>query len=649
MCGFAGYIKTTADKFFIDESILEKLHKRIAHRGPDAHKVWVDTNLEVALVHRRLSIVDLTDAGIQPMFDVDRSMVICFNGEIYNYKALRKELELLGYVFVSQSDTEVFLYAFKAWGIACLDKLEGMFAAVLGDLKQQEWYFVRDRIGIKPLYFSLEGGYISFGSEIKALTELPWIGKEVSKRGMYHYLTYMVTPAPLTLYKGIYKIPAGYYMKLDPKKNVIFHEWYSLLKPSIVYDKKDLQNEVFCAKNIQNLMAEAVEKRMIPDVPFGAFLSGGIDSSLIVALMSQYTSKLKTFNVSFSDGPEYSEIEWARRVSKEYGTEHYEISISEKEAFDFFMNMIHHLDEPIADSVSIPLYYVSKLLKDSGVTVVQVGEGSDELYCGYQNYLQYLDFQRPMYELLPYPVQVATSWISSRVFPNIASRFNLFHKWNNQGGKNVFWSGALTFDEREKKHLLAPLYEDEDSILMMIYPEMNQELNSYAIVDYHLKKLYEEYPEADFLKSMMYLEFKQRLPELLLTRIDKMTMANSVEARVPFLDHKHVEFAFQVPSYLKYKNGVTKYILKKACEGILPKDVIYRKKMGFATPSVRWLKEGKYFRPYFNDLLIKKNYRYEQFFKKGAINKIFQKHQDTNLNYGLESWSLMNLIAHELI
>jgi asparagine synthase (glutamine-hydrolysing) len=649
MCGLAGYIKTTAQNFSVDPSILEALHACIAYRGPDAHKIWFDTDLEVALVHRRLSIVDLSDAGVQPMFDKDRSVVICFNGEIYNYKALRAELEACGYQFVSQSDTEVFLYAFKQWGIACLDKLEGMFAGLLGDLKKQEWYLIRDRMGIKPLYFSLEGGYLSFGSEIKALTQLPWIKKELSPRGMYHYLTYMVTPAPMTLYKGIYKMPAGYYMKLDAVKNVSFTEWYSPLRPSILYDKKDLNNESFCVATIRTLMHEAVQKRMISDVPFGTFLSGGIDSSLIVALMSQYTETLKTFNVSFSDGLEYSEIEWARKVSKTYGTEHHEIIISEKEAYDFFTKMIHHLDEPVADSVSIPLYYVSKLLKDAGVTVVQVGEGSDELYCGYKNYVQYLDYQRPLYESLPYSLQSATSWISARACPKMAAQFNLFHKWNNGGGNSVFWSGALTFDEREKKNLVSIFFDDEDPVIKMIYPEMKQHFNSYAIVEYHLNKLYEQDPQADFLKSMIYLEFKQRLPELLLTRIDKMTMANSVEARVPFLDHKHVEFALQVPTHLKYKNGETKYILKKACEGILPHDVIYRKKMGFAAPSVRWLKEGTYFRKYFEDLLIRKNKSYGAVLNDDVVVNLFKKHQSTDLNYGLECWSLMNLITHELM
>ena len=644
MCGVGGYIKIGSQDFFSDEKILQKMHEIIAHRGPNAHKIWIDNKREVALVHRRLSIVDLTDAGTQPMFDKDYTVTICFNGEVYNYKQLRKELEFLGHNFFSQSDTEVFLYAFKQWGIACLDRLEGMFAGVLGDLKKNEWYIFRDRMGIKPFYFSFEGGYLSFASEIKALTVLPWINKELSTRGLYHYLTYMVAPAPLTMYKNIYKLPAGYYMKLDALKKTTFYEWYSPLKPAVIYDQSDLLNEDFCINMIRTLMREGVQKRMIADVPIGAFLSGGIDSSLIVALMAECAGRVTTCNISFSDAPEYSEVEWAQKVSQYYGTDHHQILISEKEAFDFFKTMVYQLDEPIADSVSIPLYYVSKLLKSAGVTVVLVGEGSDELYCGYQNYMQYLGNQRAVYEYMPHIMQSATAWTAARFFPKIGQKINLFHKWNNGKNRNIFWSGALVFDEKEKNYYMNIDAYKEDVVLRMIYPDMNQNYDSYAFVEYFLKNI----KRADYLKQMTYLELKHRLPDLLLTRIDKMTMANSLEARVPFLDHKHVEFALQIPSTLKNKNGITKYILKKACEGILPHDVIYRKKMGFATPCVRWLKEGKYFRPFFNDILKNKSKNYTSMFHDQRISDLFYRHQTTDLNYGLECWTLQNVLSHEL-
>lgn len=649
MCGFAGYFSTKPGIFTADKQLLTQLHKSIEHRGPDGFGIWSSQSLKVALVHRRLSIIDLSEAGKQPMFDADNSVVICFNGEIYNYKALRKELELLGHKFRSNADTEVFLYAFKEWGIACLDKLEGMFAGILGDLKKNEWYLVRDRIGVKPLYFSLDGDHISFASEIKALWKLPWLKSKLNQRGLYHYLTYMVTPAPLTLYQGVYKMPAGYYAKVDSKRKVTFHEWYNPLLPEIRYSQTNLNNEQFCLEKARALLTDSIQKRMIADVPFGVFLSGGVDSSLNVALMSQFTDRVKTFNVAFSDGPEYAEVEWARKVAKKFNTEHHEISISEKEAFEFFENMVYYQDEPIADCVCVPLYYVAKLLKDSGTTVVQVGEGADELYCGYQNYANYLEAYKKYYQpayYIPQAIKESGSWMAAKLFPSKKYHLALLEQWAS--GRHLFWSGALAFSEDWKKTIMPAPQEESDPVLEKIYPGLDQRLDSYAIVDYHLKKLYSIDPSADFLKSMIYLEFKQRLPELLLMRVDKMTMATSVEGRVPFLDHKHVEFALQVPTKFKYNNKMTKYLLKKSAENILPHDVIYRKKMGFAAPITRWFKSGKYFKPYFKDMLATKQMNLNAVFGKQEINRLMRETQRDDRDYSVQLWVLQNVLATQV-
>ncbi len=650
MCGFAGYI-SCGKQFVVNSEILEKMHTTIAHRGPDGHGVWVSEKHKAALVYRRLSIIDLSDAGAQPMFDVQRTIVIIFNGEIYNYKKLRAELEGYGHWFSSQTDTEVFLYAFKQWGIACLDRLEGMFAAVLGNLIIDEWYCVRDRMGIKPFYFSLEGDYLSFASEIKALWHLPWLNKKLNQQALYHYLTFLVTPAPYTLYQGVYKLPAGMYIKMNAVKEVTFHEWYNPLVPKITYAQSDMASELFCIGETRRLLTDAVQKRMISDVPFGVFLSGGIDSSLITALMSQFTDRVKTFNVSFSDGPEYSEVAWARKVSKLFNTEHHEIMISEKEAFEFFQKMVYHQDEPIADPVCIPLYYVSKLLRDSGATVVQVGEGSDELYCGYQAYANHLDAYRKYYRPtlgVPQSLKKAGSWLAATIFPQKKYYGALLDQWAS--GQHSFWSGAIAFSDFAKRDLLLRGDVNQpDSVVEKIYPGLLEGRGSYAFIDYHLKKLYEKKPNADFLQSMIYLEFKQRLPELLLARVDKMTMATSVEGRVPFLDHAHVEYAFQVSSELKYKNGVTKYILKKACEGILPHDVIYRKKVGFAAPTTRWFTQGTYFKPYFMDLLATKKDALKNIFERKEIDRLLQKTQSMQFDYAPQLWTLQNVLATEVL
>lgn len=608
MCGIAGYLNLTRTEP-VQAELLDQMQRAIAHRGPDGHNIWISPRKHLGFAHRRLSIVDLSDAGLQPMSTPDGSVTIIFNGEIYNAPELRAELELSGQTYFSGTDTETILYAYQRWGIAALKRLEGMFAFVLYDAVQDELYLVRDRIGIKPLYFSLQGGTLSFASEIKALWQLPWVAKKTNALGLYHYLTFLVTPAPMTMFEGVYKLPAGFYAKVDAHKNVTFTQWYDVLQPAVTYDARDLHNEQFCIEQIRTLLRQAIKSHTLSDVPYGVFLSGGIDSSLNTALMAEFTPKVKTYNVSFSDGPEQSEVQWARKVAKLYDTEHYEVEISEKEAFEFFSSMVYHQDEPLADCVCIPLYYVSKLVRDSGTIVVQVGEGSDELFCGYSSYGRYLDLYRRYWQ----PGQkYAPSWarkgaykLSEFVLANRPNYRDVIKNWADD--RAFFWSGATAFSEVAKAQLWASAREQTmDPIVAQIYPSMEQTFDSHSIVDYHLRQLYHADPQADFYKAMLYLELKQRLPELLLMRVDKMGMATSIEGRVPFLDHQVVEFAMQIPTSLKYRNGVTKYILKKACEGIVPMDVIYRPKMGFAAPIVRWFDQGTYFKPYMKELLAQK-------------------------------------------
>ncbi|MCK4517610.1 asparagine synthase (glutamine-hydrolyzing), partial [Candidatus Babeliales bacterium] len=369
MCGIAGFSNQTNTKNQINEKLLHAMQQSLTHRGPNDSGVWKSDQHQIGFAHRRLSIIDLSPAGRQPMMNSNQSVVVCFNGEIYNHKELRKQLESLGHTYRTETDTETLIHAYEEWGIKFLEKLDGMFAIALFDTKNQELYLIRDRIGIKPLYFSTQGGYLSFASEIKALWQLPWMKRKMSAIAHHHYLTFMVTPAPYTIFEGVYKLPAGMYAKLDAKKNLSFHEWYSPLTSISQAEKKQFNNENFCVENIRELLKVSTKKRMISDVPFGAFLSGGIDSSLNVALMAQEIGKVKTFTVAFSDGPEINELKWARKVAKQFDTDHHEIIISEKEAFEFYEKMIYHNDEPLADPVCIPFYHVAKLAKESGVTV----------------------------------------------------------------------------------------------------------------------------------------------------------------------------------------------------------------------------------------------------------------------------------------
>lgn len=643
MCGFAGFINVSKQNFSADESLLNKMQETLAHRGPDGSRIWKSDEHELGLAFRRLSFLDLSDAGMQPMFDQERSIVVCFNGEIYNHEQVRQELKNLGYTYVSSSDTETIIYAYKAWGIAGLEKLDGMFAIVLYDFSKRQLYLIRDRLGVKPLYFSLQGGVLSFASEIKALWNLPWMRKEYSTQAQYHYLTFMVTPAPMTMYQGVYKLPAGFYAVLDDHKQLMFKEWYTPVTKISAAQKKEFESEAFCIENIRSLLAESAKKRMVADVPVGAFLSGGVDSSLNVALMAASVGKISTFTVSFSDGPESNELSWARLIAKQFGTEHHELTIGEKEAFEFYERMVYHLDEPLADCVCIPFYFVSKLAHDLGVKAVQVGEGADELFFGYPVYGQYKKLYDAGYQttqkFLPAFMRQGIRAVTAPFLANHIQRLALLDNWAEN--KHLFWGGALAFAEAQKKGLYAQAPEP-DAIVAQIMVGAAQAYDSGAFVDYHVQALKKLDPDADFCKQMLYLELKQRLPELLLMRADKMSMAASLEAREPFLDYKLVEFMMHVPAHLRFKNGETKYLLKKVCEGILPHEVIYRKKVGFAAPTFRWFKEGRYFPAYFERM---KNSAQNRHDIPKLPEHMLSGQQANPLGFAVQRWVLQNMWA----
>lgn len=648
MCGIAGYISLQPQNWkTIEEKLLEAMLKKMVHRGPDGKGNWISQNYGIGFAHQRLSLLDISSAGSQPMTSPDGLVTVIFNGEIYNHLEVRKKLEELGYVYRSTTDTETLLYAFHAWGIECLKKLNGEFAFVIFDQRTNEIFCVRDRMGVKPLYFAEKEGWFSFASEIKALWSLPWLEKKINQQGLYHYLTFMVTPAPFSLYEGVYKLPAGYYAKIDAQRSVTFHEWYNPLANFSHDEYVRAYNEQYCIEKIQTLLRDSIHSRMIADVPIGVLLSGGVDSTAITALMAEHSSKIKTFTVSFSDGPEYSELEWARKVSKLYGTDHHEIIISEKEAFSIFDTMTYYQDEPVADCVCVPLYYVTKLAHEHDIRAVLVGEGSDELFCGYSTYAQILSLEtlwRRSSRFIP-------SWIRKKIYQSaqrtsfkFKERIDMVYDWAHD--RSLFWGGALAFREHSKKRLYdyLPSYEN-DEMVERIYSGLNQHNDSYAFVDYHLKQFKKYNSANDLLLKMIYLELKQRLPELLLMRVDKMTMAHSIESRVPFLDYRLVEFALHIPAHLKFKNNQTKYILKKALEGIVPHDVIYRKKMGFAAPTTRWFRSNSYFRNCIESDLAKLSQNHDFNFNFSTLLTLSTKHFLNKQDYSVQLWTLKNFFS----
>ena len=642
MCGFAGY-KTERD-VTIDDTVLHEISELLAHRGPDDSGMWRSNDHKTAIVSRRLSIIDTSNAGHQPMSDDEHNIFLAFNGEIYNHHALRKELEQAGMQFRSGSDTEVVLQAYKRWGIDCLKKFDGMFAGVIFDRRSDQLYLFRDRMGVKPLYFSLQGEVLSFASEIKALWHYSFIVRRISVRGLSHYLTYLATPAPMTLFEGIYKLPAGFYACYQAGE-LSFCQWYDPLFnleeiPPVEFSKKS-----FCVNTVRTLLDEAVHKRMGADVPIGALLSGGLDSSIIVALMARYTNQLNTFTVSFENDVNEERV-WARKIAKKFGTNHHELILTEQDAFSFFQKMVHHQDEPLGDAVCIPLYFINKQARDAGVKVLLVGEGSDELFCGYPMYVDYLSMYR-YWQMTQHFVPTAAKrglFYAARLFyADYPNRQDLIKSWSE--GRSLFWGGVRVFSELWKSDLLqAKDHEPVDPIIEKIYPGFPQEIDSYAVADYHRSQFYKRYPRGDFFSSMTYIELKHRLPELLLTRTDKMSMAASVEARVPFLDHRLVEFALQLPMKFKYRQKETKYILKKAAEGLIPQENIYRKKVGFTSPVTHWFKEGSYFKEHLYDQLHSST-KWSDMINQNEVIKLIEKNSTGSVDYSYQLWALHNLLA----
>lgn len=644
MCGFAGY-KAFHNRE-IDSALLPELISVIEHRGPDGADMWVSPNHRVALVARRLSIVDTTAAGTQPMSDPEQTTIITFNGEIYNYQRLRKFLEAKGYIFRSRSDTEVLLYAFKEWGIECVKRLDGMFACVIYDRLSSRLYLLRDRIGIKPLYFSLQGDTISFASEIKALWKMPWIARRISMRGLSHYLTYLATPAPMTLFDGIYKLPAGFYAAIEPDGTYTFTQWYDPVADLNYTHAAEYQKKSFCVRSVRKLLKKSVQKRMIADVPIGALLSGGLDSSLVVALMAQQEVGVNTFTISFENDP-HEERAWARKVAKKFGTNHHELILTEHEAFSFFEKMVYHQDEPLGDAVCFPLYFVSKLARDAGMKVLLIGEGADELFCGYPSYVKYLSLYRYWKMSQHYIPDIAKQGLFYAARPfymDYPNRQDIIRLWAQ--GRSLFWGGVRVFSELWKNEILfASDSEPIDPVVESVYPGFPQEGDSYAVADFHRSRFYQSYPDGDFLAAMAYIELKHRLPELLLTRTDKMSMAASIEMRVPYLDYALVESALQIPMKYKYRIKETKYVLKKVAEGILPPEIIYRKKVGFASPVTHWFKNGNYFKTHLLDL-AQSNTMWRDILNTKAIEQLVKKNRTSTVDYSYQLWALHNVLAY---
>jgi asparagine synthase (glutamine-hydrolysing) len=660
MCGIAGIVNF-GDRARVDESVLIRMRDAMIHRGPDGAGIWFSPDRAVGFGHRRLSIIDLSAAAAQPMSNEAGDIWVTYNGEMYNHLGLRSLLVQAGHRFkTDHSDTEVLLHGYEEWGIDGLAaRIEGDYAFALWDERAQQLWLMRDRIGVKPLYFSLFGNTLVFASEIKALLEHPGIEREVDTTAMYHYLTFLTTPAPLTMFRGIYKLPAGFYLGLSRDGKLSAKRYWDAV-PGQSPAARDVagmdfeSRERYYIDGVTTRLRSAVAKRMMSDVPFGVFLSGGIDSSTNVALMSEcMTRPVDTFTVGFKDHTHLNELEHADAVSQRFNTRHHQILIDESDMKGYLEHLVYSQDEPIADWVCIPLYFVSKLTRDSGTTVVQVGEGSDEQFCGYSSYMSYLELYRrywsPYRRFTPAWLRRAAAGAALGLAGTRSGRA-MYADILDRAARNRehFWSGAVVFWDALKRHLIddrmfAGAAPDPRLVECGLLPASYYQPDTFNIVKSFVGPFDTQHPGRDVLTRMIYNEFKLRLPELLLMRVDKIGMSTSIEARVPFLDHHLVEFTMDIPMEHKVRNGEAKYLLKRAVAGLIPDAIINRKKMGFGAPMSQWLRGA--FGKEAEGFILSSKLLQRPGFNREFIAALCSNHRSGREDNALFIWTLYNLAA----
>jgi asparagine synthase (glutamine-hydrolysing) len=622
MCGIVGAFTFEGNSFRVTGPYIEKMRDTMVHRGPDGAGVWVSNDGRVGLGHRRLSIIDLSKSASQPMCNEDGSLWVSFNGEIYNHAEIRRELESIGgHTWrTDHSDTEVILHAFEQWGIDCIHRFRGMFGIALWDARDRSLWLVRDRIGIKPVYYSVHNGRITFASEIKALLEDPDQKRAVHEEAFYHFLSFLTTPAPQTLFDGIKKLPGGTWLRIRENGHMEERRYWDVFDN--VTPLVGVPEEEISAMLLDELRT-AVKLRKVSDVPVGVCLSGGIDSSTNAALFSEGEGgPVKTFSIGYEG--EYqtyqNELHYARMMAGEVGADHHELKLTIDDLLDFLPRMVHLQDEPIADPVCVPVYYVSKLARDNGVIVCQVGEGADELFWGYLRWKIMLMLQRKN----DWPVPNLFKKLGLLGLKMMGKDQGFYHEYLRRAtsGQPVFWGGAEAFTEVQKKRLISP--------------RLRKSLNGLSSWD-AIRPIRERFERGAWEKShlhwMSYIDLNMRLPELLLMRVDKMSMGVSLEGRVPFLDHKFIELAMGIPEAVKTKDNNLKYILKKSVRGLIPDELIDRKKQGFGVPVYEWFFDrlGDKIRGDLKDFCQKTD-----FLDYGAVENLMDR------GMGTQVWFLLN-------
>jgi asparagine synthase (glutamine-hydrolysing) len=616
MCGICGIYEYKTHKPVEQAVLLDMLHV-LQHRGPDDAGLFLDKDL--ALGMRRLSIIDL-NGGKQPICNEDGTISTVFNGEIYNYRELRKQLQSRGHVLATASDTEVIVHLYEDFGEECVQHLRGMFGFALWDKKGRRLFVARDRLGIKPLYYTQRGGRLIFASEIKAILQHPSVQACLNEEGLSNFLSLKYVPAPQTMFEGIYALPPGCSLTCDANGVKVRRYW----DLSFADHRKGQRSEKSYAEQLEALLKECVKLHLVSDVPFGAFLSGGLDSSTIVALMSQFLNEpVKTYSVGFEgDGEAFSELPYARLVAKKYQTDHHEVIIGPSNLVDLAEKVVWHLDQPLAEHATLANYMVAELASRQ-VKMVLTGEGGDELFAGYARYSG--ERLSPLFQRFPKAVRSLAMAASDRIPGLRRQKLALFALCQPEEAPR-FANWFPLFNSEMKQALLSP--------------DLKETLSAYdadEVFAEHLARTDATTP----LNRMLYVDTKLWLPDLLLARGDKMSMAVSLEARVPLLDHKLVEFAATLPQELKVKRLVRKYLLKKVSEAWLPHEILHRKKQGFPMPSSLWLRNEV--RPFLRDVLSPSALRRRGLFNPRFVEKLINQHQSGFADHGSLLWGLMSV------
>jgi len=612
MCGIVG-IYNFRSRAPADRTAVENMTRTLVHRGPDAEGFYL--NGALGLGHRRLSILDLSERGRQPMYTPDGRYVISYNGEIYNYIELRKDLEARGYYFRTDTDTEVLLALYAQEGAACLTRLNGMFAFAIWDSIQQSLFLARDRIGIKPLYYAETTDGVVFASESKALFASQMISPQVVAPVIDTYMTYGYVPGEETLFRGVRKLLPGHWLlvTLEGIKSVSY--WDLCYVPNIQRSAAET------AEQLRDLLLDATRIHLRSDVPVGIFLSGGLDSSATVALLAESGIRnLKTFSVAYKEGQQYDETRYARLVADHFQTDHHTLYVNPDLFLEFIPGYVWYMDEPVTEAAGISLYFIAKLLREH-VVVALSGEGADELFAGYDiyRYMRWLEIYRGL------PERIRSMLIEPLASVIGNGKLHRYCQLARQPLENRYL-GVSLHDSRYKNLLYSEEFREQSEKQPKVNPLLPYYTKTYA---------------NDVLTRMLYSDFKSWLVDDLLIKADKMTMANSVELRVPFLDYRVVEYAATVPSYMKQRGGTVKWILKQAMRGRLPKEILTREKMGFPTPLAAMFQKD--LSGYLRDLLLSKKCLDRGYFKGRTIEQLIEEHRSKKQDHHKALWQLVVL------